>query len=221
MFDFRILLSTQFEDVRMKMTCKQAITKETIIHALKTYQIPQHDRFVSLFSCEEIRKFRSAAVFLPLLRHNGCWQVLLTQRAQSLVEHSGQVAFPGGARDITDDNLQGTALREMGEEIGVDPSDVQVFGHLGDMPVITGYMVRLFVGQIPWPYNLKINQNEVDSVFTVPLKWLADPAHRSTQNRVYGGREFPVIFFQDYHGHQLWGASAEMMMVFLKALESN
>jgi len=201
------------------MTCKQTITKETIIHALKTFQIPQNDRFASLFSSEDIRKFRPAAVFLPLLMHNGCWHVLLTQRSQSLVEHSGQVAFPGGARDISDESLQSTALREMREEIGVDPRDVQVFGHLGDMPVITGYIVRLFVGQIAWPYNLKINPNEVDSIFKVPLSWLADPEHRSTQNRMYSGREFPVIFFHSYHGHQLWVASAEMMMVFLRAMK--
>ena len=201
------------------MTCKQAITKESIIQALNINQIHQHDRFIQLFSPEDIKSFRPAAVFLPLLKSHGCWHVLLTQRSQSLVEHSSQVAFPGGARDISDESLQSTALREMNEEIGVDPADVQVFGHLGDMPVITGYMVRLFVGRIPWPYILEINPKEVDSIFTVPLEWLADPAHRSTQNRIYSGREFPVIFFQIYQGHQLWGASAEMIMVFLKALK--
>ena len=46
------------------------------------------------------------------------------------------------------------------------------------MPVITGYLVRVFVGQISWPYELTINHDEVESVFTIPLNWLAEPAHR-------------------------------------------
>jgi hypothetical protein len=107
----------------------------------------------------------------------------------------------------------------MREEIGVDPGDVHVFGHLGDMPVVTGYIVRTFVGQIPWPYNLDINASEVESVFSLPLDWLTDPGHRSTQTRTYSGRQFNVLFFQEYYGHQLWGASAEMMMIFLKTLD--
>ncbi len=41
------------------------------------------------------------------------------------------------------------------------------------MPVVTGYLVRVFVGQIPWPYALKINHEEVKDVFTVPrVGWL-------------------------------------------------
>ncbi len=201
------------------MTIREAITKEKIIQVLRKDQINQHDRFVDLFSFEEMRNFRPAAVLLPLLQENGGWKVLLTQRSKSLVEHSGQVAFPGGAKELSDKDLQSTALREMREEIGVDPGDVHVFGYLGDMPVVTGYMVRVFVGQIPWPYNLDVNVHEVESTFTVPLEWLVDPVHRSTQIRTYSGRQFPVLFFQEYDGYQLWGASAEMMMVFMKALK--
>ena len=117
-----------------------------------------------------------------------------------------------------DENLQSTALREMYEEVGVNPRDVEVFGHLGDMPIITGYMVRLFVGQIPWPYELEINLDEVESAFIVPLNWLADPDHRTIHYRSYAGREIPVIFFDQFDGYQLWGASAEMTLALLSAL---
>jgi hypothetical protein len=86
------------------------------------------------------------------------------------------------------------------------------------MPIISGYLVRLFVGLVPWPYDLKLNGDEVESSFIVPLKWLADPDHRSLQYRSYAGREFPVIFFDEYQEHILWGASAEMTVFFLEAL---
>ena len=195
------------------------LSSDAITQALRSYHVRRQGRFAELFSTGDIKKLRPAAVIIPIFQSEGRWHVLLTQCSRDLVEHSGQVAFPGGAMDINDDDLQKTALREMHEEIGIDPGEVFVFGHLGDMPVITGYLVRLYVGQIPWPYNLIINDDEVDSAFNIPLTWLAEPSHRFIQYRSYAGRKFPVLFFDEFQGHRLWGASAEMMMSFLKALD--
>ena len=194
------------------------ISDEKISEALKSYQIQRKKRFSELFSDESYQNLRPAGVFIPLLEHENRWYLLLTRRAEHLMEHRDQVAFPGGARERHDLDLKATALREMYEEIGVDPNHVVIFGELGEMPVITGYLVRLFVGKIPWPYDLKINRNEVKEVFIVPLEWLADPNHRTIRYRSYAGREFPVIFFDDYEGQQLWGASAEMTLELLNAL---
>jgi 8-oxo-dGTP pyrophosphatase MutT (NUDIX family) len=193
-------------------------SKEKIYQAISDYQVQHHKRYDHLFSSENMKNLRQAAVIIPMLEHEGRWHVLLTQRSQELVEHRGQVAYPGGARERQDENLKETALREMYEEVGVIPRDVTVFGHLGDMPIITGYLVRLFVGEIPWPYELVINSDEVESAFIVPLNWLADPDHRTIQYRSYAGREIPVIFFDHFEGYQLWGASAEMTLALLSAL---
>ena len=200
------------------MTYMLSFNQNKISQSIRAYQLQQEDRFSKLYASEDLEKLRPAAVIIPLLVHEGHWHVLLTHRSEELVEHRGQVAFPGGARERVDDDLQDTALREMHEEIGVDPQDVQVFGHLGEMPILTGYLVRLFVGQIPWPYELKINPAEVESAFIVPLNWLVDADHRTVQYRSYAGREFPVIFFDHFEGHQLWGASAEMTIALLDAL---
>lgn len=195
------------------------LTDEFIEQAVHEYQSLQESRIVEPSPFFEEVKLRHAAVMIPLLIHKGDWHVLLTHRSQNLVEHRGQVAFPGGAQDRHDRDLQETALREMYEEIGISPHDVNVYGSLGDMRVVSGYVVRLFVGKIPWPYDLKINPSEVESAFTVPLKWLSDPNHRSVQYRSYAGHEFPVIFFDEYEGHILWGASAEMTLSLLTALK--
>ncbi len=56
--------------------------------------------------------------------------VLLTQRAATLRQHSGQVAFPGGAADPGDDGPIATALREAEEETGLDPSGVRALAVL-------------------------------------------------------------------------------------------
>jgi 8-oxo-dGTP pyrophosphatase MutT (NUDIX family) len=195
------------------------ITDTFIKEQLARHNRHHQEKFSGILSEMAFEKLRPAAVVLPLLRHRGVWHLLLTHRSESLAEHRGQVAFPGGAKEPGDPDLQWTALREMREEIGVEPQDVTIFGHLGDMPIVTGYLIRPYVGEIPWPYDLTISEDEVESVFVVPLKWLTDPDHRTIQYRSFVGREFPVIFFDHYEGHQLWGASAEMTCELLRALE--
>jgi 8-oxo-dGTP pyrophosphatase MutT (NUDIX family) len=194
------------------------LTQSMIQEYIKAYEVDHTQRYGDLFSTETLDHYRRAAVLIPMLEIECEWYVLLTQRSHALVEHKGQVAYPGGARESQDIDLCHTALREMWEEIGVKPEDVHVFGHLGDMPVVTGYLVRPYVGQIPWPYTLEISNDEVHSVFKIPLHWLANPHNRTLQFRSYAGREFPVIFFDPYDGYQLWGASAEMTLALLSAL---
>lgn len=196
------------------------LTKDRIKEAIQTYEIDYLKRYGNLFYPDAVAKMRRAAVMIPLLEMDHQWHVLLTQRSESLVEHRGQVAYPGGAQESRDKDLQQTALREMQEEIGVHPDDVVLFGHLGDMPIVTGYLVRPFVGQIPWPYALELSNDEVQSAFTMPLNWLEDPKNHRVAFRSYAGREFQVIFFDQYDGHQLWGASAEMTMVLISALRA-
>jgi len=194
------------------------LTPDAIKRAIDAFECDHHKRTEILYSSHKLRGLRPAAVMIPLIVNNGDWHMVLTQRSEILEEHRGQVAFPGGAQEASDKNLQWTALREMQEEIGVKPEDVEVFGHLCDIPIITNYMVRIFVGQIPWPYPLLISEDEVDSVFTLPLLWLADPKHHTIRFRRFAGREFPVIYFELYDGYLLWGASAEMTLTLLSAL---
>ena len=194
------------------------LTPDLIQKALANNPERHYEHLSNLIPENEIRVLNKAAVILPMLQKRNAWHLLMTVRSEKLSEHRGQVAFPGGVQEYQDQNLRDTALREMAEEIGVVPYEVDVFGHLGDMPVITGYCVRPFVGQIPWPYPIRISGEEVEDVFTVPLGWLSNPENRYIEYRSIAGREFPVTFFKHYEGHQLWGASAEMTLALLRAL---
>jgi 8-oxo-dGTP pyrophosphatase MutT (NUDIX family) len=194
------------------------LTDDDISSAIAAYQFRQDWRYNNIFSPGSFQNMRSAAVMIPLLKKDENWFVLLTRRSDSLVEHRGQVSFPGGAWDEQDVDLKQTALREMYEEIGVIPEDVKVLGQLGKIPVITNYLVNLFVGKIPWPYALKLNSDEVNSTFMIPLDWLAKKEHHTVKNRIFEGKEIPVIYFDLYEGYQLWGVSAEMTLILLSAI---
>src|SRR4030065_2427996 len=110
---------------------------------------------------------RSAAVLIPLFRanipqeSNNAWQVLLTRRTNSVAEHQGQVAFPGGQADPTDMSAEMTALREAHEEIGLDPAQVRLLGRMHNLRTITNYNVTPIVGVITWAFPIKLEETEV------------------------------------------------------------
>jgi hypothetical protein len=95
---------------------------------------------------------------------------------------------------------------------------VKVLGQLDKQLTGTGYRITPVVGIIPWPYPFILSIEEVVSVFTIPLSWLADPANREERPFNRDGASFNVIYFSLYQGEQLWGATARMTMNLITLL---
>ncbi|HLE13202.1 MAG TPA: CoA pyrophosphatase [Anaerolineales bacterium] len=163
---------------------------------------------------------RQAAVLIPFLIDHGVWHVLFTRRTASLPEHSGQVAFPGGRADTEDDSPSMTALREAEEEIGIRPEHVKILGMLRRIRTISNYCVTPVVGSILWPYPLRLASDEVSRAFTIPLAWLANPENHAIQLRALPApySPVPVIYFKHFDGELLWGVSAQIVLILLRAL---
>lgn len=161
-----------------------------------------------------------AAVLIPFLIRNSAWHILYTRRTDSLPEHSGQVAFPGGRADPGDGSPEATALRESFEEIALHAEDVKVLGSLNALPTVTNYHVTPVVGKIPWPYTFILAEEEVSKIFTIPLKWLANPNNFEIRTREVPNYYAPVevIYFLPYEEEILWGVSAQITLNLLKAL---
>ncbi len=160
---------------------------------------------------------QSAAVLIPMLKIDDAWHLLYIRR--SVVKgdaHSGQVAFPGG-RCEGNETFEQAALREAHEEVGLLPQDVRLLGALRPMHSVTNFTVTPVVGVIPWPYPITLETQEVSRAFTMPLAWLADPAHYSEKPFI----RFPllkalrVIYFEPYDGETLWGLTARFTLDFL------
>ena len=106
-----------------------------------------------------------SAVIIPIYDKQGQYYILFTKRTQEVKDHKGQISFPGGAYQEEDGTLVNTALRECAEEIGLMPGDVEILGELDDFVTqVSNYIISPFVGLIPWPYQFKMNEEEIEEI---------------------------------------------------------
>lgn len=162
---------------------------------------------------------RLAAVLVPLYCHDGDYGVIFTKRSERMVHHRGQIAFPGGGHEPHDQSLEHTALRESSEEIGLHPDHVRVLGQLDDLLTSnSNYLVRPYVGAIPYPYQFTLDQRETAYVIEVPLSFLRENNPSSQVIREHEGRVVQSFFF-DYDEHIIWGATAKIIKQFLDLLD--
>jgi 8-oxo-dGTP pyrophosphatase MutT (NUDIX family) len=166
---------------------------------------------------------RVAAVLVPLVVREGGITVLLTQRADHLNDHAGQVSFPGGRHEPFDADATATALREAQEEVGLDPQRVEVLGALPDYLTGTGFRVTPVVALVHPPFTVKADSFEVAEIFEVPLSFLMNPSHHEV--RVFrwegGERRFFAMPYPraDADGdYFIWGATAGMLRNFYRFL---
>jgi len=112
---------------------------------------------------------RPAAVVVPVVLAPTP-SAIVVLRGSSLHDHPGEVGFPGGKPEPSDDSLEATALRELEEEIGVARAEVALLGALQAVPVITGrYLIHPFVGVLAATARPRVLTAEIARVIAVPL----------------------------------------------------
>ncbi len=136
-------------------------------------------------------------------------ELLLTERSHDMRSHPGQVSFPGGSVDDTDDGPVAAALREAEEETGLDPDGVEVFGQLPDLWLPpSNFCVSVVLGWWALPCEVGVvDPAEVHAVLRVPVAELLDPQHRLT---VVGPSTWrsPGFWIGDDKDLILWGFTA-------------
>ena len=174
---------------------------------------------------------RPAAVLCLLFDHDGEASVVLTRRADHLPSHGGEVSFPGGRMRPGELPLE-AALREANEEVGVQPSSVEVIGELTPLttqrsPALVYCFVCCFDGPSAGGQVLRADSSEVDRIFWVRLARLAEngvyheefwPAGPAAHAPGAGAPEVPafrsVPFFQ-LEEDVVWGATGRLLTELL------
>ena len=158
-----------------------------------------HDADPVMRKIAAVRPIRPAAVLVPVVDRREP-TVLLTQRAQHLPDHAGQVSFPGGKIDKSDESPLASALREAREEIGLARQFVEPLG----------YRIVPVVARVKPGFALTLNTSEVDASFEVPLAFLMDQNNVQRHARDWQGmtRHYYAITFGERY---IWGVTAGIL----------
>ena len=159
-----------------------------------------------------------AAVLLLLYPKDGEFCVLLNKRSMTVEHHKGEMSFPGGARDPEDADFEDTALRETEEEMGIARDDITILGRLDDNVTRSNFLVKVFVGTIPYPYEFNPSSHEIAEVVEIPLSVLRDSATIRWDSRIEDGERVAVRSY-GYQRHLVYGATAKILDQFLDIIE--
>lgn len=155
-----------------------------------------------------------AAVLVPIVDRGEAF-LLFAQRSDHVGQHAGQISFPGGRIDAGDrDDLQ-AALREAEEEVGLPPSLVEPLGALDDTETFaTQFVITPWVGVVRAPVVWRPDGHEIDRVIEVPVAALLARGCFRVERWARDGvtRE---VYFYDYQGTTIWGATARILKQYL------
>lgn len=170
------------------------------------------------FNLNEAKK---SAVLILLFYDNEKLKVVFIRRSDYVGIHAGQIAFPGGRYEESDENVQNTALREIEEEIGITSDKIQVIGRLTDIYVPpSNFLISIFVGFLKEKPVFKAEQREVESIFTIDLdEFLDDDVIQEKEFFVQSSNTSVQAPYYNVGGVEIWGASAMVMTELLDLLK--
>ncbi len=154
-----------------------------------------------------------AAVLIPLT-DDAEPELIFTRRAAHMNSHSGEVAFPGGKCESSDQSLVQTALRESYEEMALPLERVTVIGRGGAVVSRFGLKVTPVVGVIAADTPLTANTAELDRIFSVPLRYFLEEKNLTFHRVNRGGQTVQLPSFH-YGGYVIWGLTAVILVEFL------
>ncbi len=156
------------------------------------------------------RTLRGAAVLIPVVDRPANASVILTKRSSALKHHPGQIAFPGGKVDETDDGVVEAALREAREEIGLHRRHADVLGALPPHETVTGFLVTPVLAMVTPEFMARPDPGEVAEAFEVPLDHVTNPARFLIESRRWRG-ERRFYFVVPWGPYYIWGATARIL----------
>jgi 8-oxo-dGTP pyrophosphatase MutT (NUDIX family) len=168
-----------------------------------------HELNLEMKALWAVRPIRPAAVLVPVVDRAEL-TVLLTQRAIHLPQHPGQISFPGGKIEPSDETPLAAALREAEEEVGLEASVIDPIGYLDLYMTTQGFRIVPLLARIAPDYRLTLNPSEVDEAFEVPLQFLMEPGNHLKHSRDWEGIK-RYYFEIPFEHRKIWGVTAGIL----------
>ena len=147
--------------------------------------------------------------------------ILLTQRKDNLRKHAGQIAFPGGRKEIEDKTLLETAVRETEEEISLSKENYDIVGNFPKFYTGTGYVVTPYIALMKelsnWKNLIKPNSEEVKKIFTPKSQQLLLPEYHIREKPPIKS-SMSMTWRINYLNENIWGLTARVLVTLSAGL---
>mgnify|MGYP000853309237 FL=1 len=147
--------------------------------------------------------------------------ILLTQRKDNLRKHAGQIAFPGGRKEIKDKTLLETVVRETEEEISLSRENYDIIGNFPKFYTGTGYVVTPYIAIMKdlsnWKNLIKPNADEVKKIFTPKSQQLLLPEYHIREKPPIKS-SMSMTWRINYQNENIWGLTARVLVTLSAGL---
>ena len=156
---------------------------------------------------------RQSAVLVPLFLAKGVLRILFLLRSPHLSRHGGEICFPGGMKEASDESPLQTALRETEEETGIPPEAVDPLLLLPpEYTVVSSvevFPVLGIVSGVDPEKDLVLQPSEIAAAYTVDMAlFLAEPRRKLFMNQ---GQEVAYPEYDLPDGSVVWGVTARIL----------
>jgi 8-oxo-dGTP pyrophosphatase MutT (NUDIX family) len=179
-----------------------------------------------------------SAVLLPLVDYKGNTCILFEKRSPNLKHQPGEICFPGGGIEKSDQGKAVAAIRETCEELGLTAEDIDLITSLDILVTPFNNIIYPYVGYIKDYKRIRLNKDEVEEVFYVPLSFLIKnkPIFKKMELKMNApedypfeliphGKEYPFRqatypqHFYIWKEYVIWGMTARILNHFLNLLK--
>ena len=147
--------------------------------------------------------------------------ILLTQRKNNLRKHAGQIAFPGGRKEIEDKTLLEAVVRETEEEISLSRENYDIIGHFPKFYTGTGYVVTPYIALMKelsnWENLIKPNADEVKKIFIPKSQQLLLPEYHIREKPPIKS-SMSMTWRINYQNENIWGLTARILVTLSAGL---
>lgn len=119
-------------------------------------------------------EYFKSVVLVLLIPVEGEYHLVFQKRCRN-IRQGGEICFPGGRIEESDQTLEETAIRETTEELGIPAKKIQIVGRLNTVIAPMGAIIDAFVGIADInKEDIVINPKEVERIITLPVSYFIE-----------------------------------------------
>ncbi|HEY3371272.1 MAG TPA: CoA pyrophosphatase [Prolixibacteraceae bacterium] len=169
----------------------------------------------------ELSSVKPSSVLLLLFPEGEQIYICLIKRPSTMTHHPGQISFPGGKVEKEDLSAEMAALREAQEEVGIDPSMIEILGPLSEIYVeVSKFSIQPFLAWADRKPEFLVNTDEVEELILFPLTdFIKNETILETEMATVSG--LLRVKYYPFKSEIIWGATAMILSELIEILKKH